>query len=70
MIAAPAAEAMDGPAVTVEVLEDTVRLGADAPETASRLEDPDYAATTFPTAKFRKAGGSVCCLTLSLDTPK
>jgi len=69
VLRAPAVEATDGLAVNVEVIDETVILGADAPETTTLLEDAGFDVLSVATDEFRKAGGSVCCLTLSLGTP-
>lgn len=69
VIEAPAEESTDGLAVNVEVIDDTVIMGSDAPETAALIEDAGYDVVSLETDEFMKAGGSVCCLTLSLGTP-
>lgn len=64
VLEAPADESTDSLAVNLETFGDTVVLGADAPETAAALEAAGYDVTSVPTDEFRKAGGSVCCLTI------
>jgi N-dimethylarginine dimethylaminohydrolase len=68
VLEAPADEAADGLAVNVEVVDDTVILGSDAPETTELLESAGYDVVSVDTDEFLKAGGSVCCLTLSIGT--
>ena len=67
-IEAPAGEALDSFAVNGEVMENTVVVGSDAPETTRRLETAGYDVVAVDTGEFRKAGGSVGCLTLRLGT--
>jgi N-dimethylarginine dimethylaminohydrolase len=69
VLEAPADESTDGLAVNVEVVDDTVILGSEAPETTALLEDAGYEVISVDTDEFLKAGGSVCCLTLSLGAP-
>jgi N-dimethylarginine dimethylaminohydrolase len=69
VLEAPADESTDGLAVNVEVIDDTVILGSGAPETTALLEDAGYEVLSVDTDEFLKAGGSVCCLTLSMGTP-
>lgn len=69
VIEAPAAESKEGLAVNVEVLDETVLVSADAPETAGLLEDAGYDVVPVDTGEFLKAGGSVCCLSLFVGTP-
>jgi N-dimethylarginine dimethylaminohydrolase len=69
VLEAPATEAADGLAVNVEVVDETVVLGTDAPETRALLEAAGYDVVSVDTDEFLKAGGSVCCLTLSLGHP-
>jgi N-dimethylarginine dimethylaminohydrolase len=66
IIEAPADESLDSFAVNGEVIDDTVVAGSGAPETASRLETAGYDVVSVETGEFRKAGGSVGCLTLWL----
>jgi len=44
-------------------------LGASAPRTAELLESAGFDVVTVDTSEFQKAGGSVCCLTLSAGSP-
>lgn len=69
VLEAPADESTEGLAVNVEVVDDTVLLGSDSPETTGLLEDAGFDVVSLETDEFMKAGGSVCCLTLSLGTP-
>jgi N-dimethylarginine dimethylaminohydrolase len=69
VLEAPANESTDGFAVNVEVVDDTVILGSEAPETTALLEDAGYDVRSVATDEFMKAGGSVCCLTLSVGSP-
>lgn len=69
VLEAPADESTDGLAVNVEVVDDTVVLGDDLPETAGLLEDAGFDVVAVDTSEFQKAGGSVCCLTLAAGTP-
>jgi N-dimethylarginine dimethylaminohydrolase len=69
VLEAPAAESTDGLAVNLEVIDDTVIMGSGAPETTALLEDAGYDVLSVETDEFLKAGGSVCCLTLSVGTP-
>jgi N-dimethylarginine dimethylaminohydrolase len=46
-----------------------VILGSEAPETTALLEDAGYDVVSVDTDEFLKAGGSVCCLTLSVGSP-
>jgi N-dimethylarginine dimethylaminohydrolase len=68
VLEAPAAEA-EGLAVNVESFGGTVVLGSDAPETGALLADAGYDVVEVDTGEFRKAGGSVCCLTLTAGVP-
>jgi len=69
VLEAPGSEATDDLAVNVEVLGETVVLGASAPRTAELLESAGFDVVTVDTSEFQKAGGSVCCLTLSAGSP-
>jgi N-dimethylarginine dimethylaminohydrolase len=69
VLEAPTEEATGELVVNVEVVDDTVILGTDAPRTTAMLEDAGFDVLSIQTSEFRKAGGSVCCLTLSLGPP-
>ncbi|WP_227132845.1 dimethylarginine dimethylaminohydrolase family protein [Halorubellus salinus] len=69
LLEAPRDESSDDLAVNVEVIDDTVVLGAGLPDTAGLLEDAGFDVVTVDTSEFQKAGGSVCCLTLAAGTP-
>lgn len=62
----PESEAKDSLAANVQVVNGTVVIGDETPETAALLRDAGYDVRTVPTGEFRKAGGSACCLTLPL----
>lgn len=68
VIEAPVDETLDRFVVNGEVFEDAVITSADAPVTERRLEDAGYEVVSVETGEFRKAGGSVRCLTLRLGT--
>jgi len=69
VLEAPAGESAEGLAVNVEVVDGTAILGTDAPETTALLEDAGYDVVVVETGEFLKAGGSVCCLSLSAGSP-
>jgi len=69
LIEAPADESLDSFAVNGGVIGDTVITGTGAPEATRRLERAGYEVVAVDTGEFRKAGGSVGCLTLWLGTP-
>jgi len=69
VLEAPPDESTDGLAVNLEVIDGTAVLGSEAPETTALLEDAGYDVLSVETDEFMKAGGSVCCLTLSMGTP-
>lgn len=69
VLEAPPAEATDGLAVNVEVFDGTVVLGTEAPETTALLDAAGFDVVSVDTSEFQKAGGSVCCLTLTAGTP-
>lgn len=70
VLEAPPGESTDGLAVNLEVIDDTVIMGSGAPETATLLDDAGYDVVAVETDEFLKAGGSVCCLTLSIGAPQ
>jgi N-dimethylarginine dimethylaminohydrolase len=69
VLEAPTDESADGLSVNLEVVGETVIMGSGSPETAALLEDEGFDVVTVETSEFLKAGGSVCCLTLSLGVP-
>lgn len=70
LIEAPTDESLDSFAVNGEIIDGTVITGTGAPETTRRLEGAGYDVVGVDTGEFRKAGGSVGCLTLCLGTPE
>ncbi|MFC7068926.1 dimethylarginine dimethylaminohydrolase family protein [Halobaculum lipolyticum] len=67
VIEAPLSEATDGLACNCHCVDGRhVLLGAGNPETERRLRDAGFVPVPVSTAEFRKAGGSVRCLSLSL----
>ena len=66
VIEAPGEESIENLSVNVEVIGDTVIMGSEAPKTAELLEDAGFEVVSINTSEFLKAGGSVCCLTLSI----
>lgn len=69
VIEAPVEETLGRFVVNGEVFDDAVITSEGAPETERRLEDAGYEVVPVETGEFRKAGGSVRCLTLRLGTP-
>ncbi len=69
VLEAPPAESTAALAVNLEVFDGTVVLGTEAPETTQLLEGAGFDVVTVDTGEFQKAGGSVCCLTLTAGTP-
>ncbi len=69
LIEAPADEALDSFALNGEAIDDTVVAGTGSQTTARRLEAAGYDVVFVDTGEFRKAGGSIGCLTLRLGTP-
>lgn len=69
VLTAPSSEATDALSVNVEIIDGTVIIGSDSPETTTVLENAGFDVQSVDTSEFMKAGGSVCCLSLFAGTP-